>query len=232
MAWCVISYGFGYYVANTVSLTFGALSINDIIAAVMMVLFSEVVRWELLGRPRSMTAKEGLCVFCYTRCMIWLSTIAAVMDQFLCISIHFCACRRLHTRVICKGQKSNLAVLRLAPAATCATRRTAGTTACCSSTGSNWGCRRPSWQTRSSSGDETGESRCDEVCCDAVSYELIGEERWTLALLRACWAPHWVRDHVTRGHLSDYAVQQLHHAAIGLASRHRPGLASYRMTSR
>lgn len=40
--WCIISFGIGYYCANTVSLSFGALAINDVLAAAVTVVFCEV----------------------------------------------------------------------------------------------------------------------------------------------------------------------------------------------
>ncbi len=41
--WSGISYGAGFYAANVVSLSFGALSINDVLAAALVVVFYEVV---------------------------------------------------------------------------------------------------------------------------------------------------------------------------------------------
>ena len=40
--WAVIAFSTGYYSANTVSLSFGALAINDVVAAVVTVAFCEV----------------------------------------------------------------------------------------------------------------------------------------------------------------------------------------------
>ena len=43
LLWSGISYGSGFYAANVVSLSFGALSINDVLAAALVVVFYEVV---------------------------------------------------------------------------------------------------------------------------------------------------------------------------------------------
>ena len=40
--WAVIAFSTGYYSANTVSLSFGALAINDVVAAAITVAFCEV----------------------------------------------------------------------------------------------------------------------------------------------------------------------------------------------
>ena len=45
VAWSFISFGLGFYVAGTVSLTFGALAINDVIAAVIVVFFTELTSY-------------------------------------------------------------------------------------------------------------------------------------------------------------------------------------------
>jgi len=42
----------GYYVANTVSLTFGALAVNDVVAAVLVVVFYEYVSCICYSAPR------------------------------------------------------------------------------------------------------------------------------------------------------------------------------------
>lgn len=39
--WCAISTGLGYYSGNVVTLSFGALAINDILAAVLTLVFYE-----------------------------------------------------------------------------------------------------------------------------------------------------------------------------------------------
>jgi hypothetical protein len=41
--WTAISFAVGFYAANTVSLSFGALSINDVVAAALTVAFYEGV---------------------------------------------------------------------------------------------------------------------------------------------------------------------------------------------
>lgn len=41
--WIFISFGAGYYSANVVSLSFGAIAVNDVIAAVFTVAFVEIV---------------------------------------------------------------------------------------------------------------------------------------------------------------------------------------------
>lgn len=41
--WSATAFSAGYYAANTVSLSFGALAINDVIAAATTVAFCEVV---------------------------------------------------------------------------------------------------------------------------------------------------------------------------------------------
>ena len=44
--WVFNGFGFGYYAAVSVSLSFGALAINDVVAAAVSVVFCEVVsRW-------------------------------------------------------------------------------------------------------------------------------------------------------------------------------------------
>lgn len=42
LLWTTIAFATGFYVANTVSLSFGALSINDVVAAAVTVLFVEI----------------------------------------------------------------------------------------------------------------------------------------------------------------------------------------------
>ena len=41
--WCIISAGAGFYAGNIVTLSFGALAINDVFAAVVTLLFYELV---------------------------------------------------------------------------------------------------------------------------------------------------------------------------------------------
>lgn len=47
--WSAISAGSGLYIANTISLSFGALAVNDIAAAAGSVLFYEVVSRKFYG---------------------------------------------------------------------------------------------------------------------------------------------------------------------------------------
>ena len=47
--WCGISAFSGYYLANTVSLTFGALAVNDIMAAALSVAFVEYASRSFYG---------------------------------------------------------------------------------------------------------------------------------------------------------------------------------------
>ena len=42
--WSFIAFAAGYYAANVVSLSFGALAINDVVAAILTVAFCEVGR--------------------------------------------------------------------------------------------------------------------------------------------------------------------------------------------
>ncbi|CAL8467319.1 g6856 [Coccomyxa elongata] len=51
--WSCIAFGCGYYSANTVSLSFGALAINDVVAAALTVAFCEVVSSLYYGAPRA-----------------------------------------------------------------------------------------------------------------------------------------------------------------------------------
>lgn len=50
--WTAISFGTGFYAANTVSLSFGALSVNDVVAAALTVAFYEVVSAVYHSAPR------------------------------------------------------------------------------------------------------------------------------------------------------------------------------------
>ena len=43
--WIVISYCLGFYVANSVSLSFGTLAVNDVVAAAICVYFVEVITY-------------------------------------------------------------------------------------------------------------------------------------------------------------------------------------------
>jgi hypothetical protein len=43
LMWTAISFALGFYAANTVSLSFGALSVNDVVAAALTVAFYEAV---------------------------------------------------------------------------------------------------------------------------------------------------------------------------------------------
>lgn len=52
--WSVISFGIGFYSANTVALSFGALAINDVVAAAITVALCEV---ELATLPASCPAR-------------------------------------------------------------------------------------------------------------------------------------------------------------------------------
>jgi hypothetical protein len=51
--WCITSLFFGYYSGNMVSLAFGALAINDVVAAVMTVAVADVISRRFYGQwPR------------------------------------------------------------------------------------------------------------------------------------------------------------------------------------
>merc|ERR1719235_1448858 len=43
--WCFNSFGIGYYCANSISLSFGALAINDVVAAAVMVALNETMTY-------------------------------------------------------------------------------------------------------------------------------------------------------------------------------------------
>ena len=49
--WTAISFGVGFYAANTVSLSFGALAINDVIAAALSVAGYEVASALVYASP-------------------------------------------------------------------------------------------------------------------------------------------------------------------------------------
>lgn len=51
-AWCFVSTGAGFYSANTATLTFGTLAINDVLAAVVTLVFVEVVSYIYWTAPR------------------------------------------------------------------------------------------------------------------------------------------------------------------------------------
>jgi hypothetical protein len=52
LLWKAISFGVGFYAANTVSLSFGALSINDVVAAALTVAFYEGASAAYYAAPR------------------------------------------------------------------------------------------------------------------------------------------------------------------------------------
>ncbi|CAL5225140.1 g7919 [Coccomyxa viridis] len=52
MLWAAIAFYSGFYCANTVSLSFGALAINDVVAAALTVAFSEVVSATYYSAPK------------------------------------------------------------------------------------------------------------------------------------------------------------------------------------
>jgi len=52
IVWCTISAGAGFYAGNIVTLSFGALAINDVLAAVVTVIFYEVVSALFYGTKR------------------------------------------------------------------------------------------------------------------------------------------------------------------------------------
>lgn len=49
--WCVISAAAGFYAGNTVTLSFGALAINDVLAAVVTLIFYEIVSNAFYSSP-------------------------------------------------------------------------------------------------------------------------------------------------------------------------------------
>lgn len=51
LLWCAISAGAGFYSGNTVTLSFGALAINDVLAAVITLLFYELVSRAFYSSP-------------------------------------------------------------------------------------------------------------------------------------------------------------------------------------
>jgi len=50
--WCVISAGAGFYAGNIATLSFGALAINDVFAAIVTLLFYEIVSNLFYGAKR------------------------------------------------------------------------------------------------------------------------------------------------------------------------------------
>jgi hypothetical protein len=50
--WCTISAGAGYYGGNVLTLSFGALAVNDILAAVVTLLFYEAVSAAFYGASK------------------------------------------------------------------------------------------------------------------------------------------------------------------------------------
>ena len=50
--WCLISAGSGFYAGNIATLSFGALAINDVFAAVVTLLFYEVVTNLFYSSPK------------------------------------------------------------------------------------------------------------------------------------------------------------------------------------
>ena len=50
--WAAIAFFTGFYAANTVSLSFGALAINDVVAAAVSVAFCEVVSYTYYSAPQ------------------------------------------------------------------------------------------------------------------------------------------------------------------------------------
>lgn len=62
--WCGISGFSGFYVANTVSLSFGALAVNDIVAAAVAVTFVELATrafYEAWPNPCVLPVCYALC---------------------------------------------------------------------------------------------------------------------------------------------------------------------------
>ena len=53
LLWKAIAFGVGFYAANTVSLSFGALSINDVVAAALTVGFYEAASAAAYAAPRA-----------------------------------------------------------------------------------------------------------------------------------------------------------------------------------
>lgn len=53
LLWKGIAFGVGFYAANTVSLSFGALSINDVVAAALTVAFYEAASAAYYSAPRA-----------------------------------------------------------------------------------------------------------------------------------------------------------------------------------
>lgn len=49
----MISFAAGFYAANTVSLSFGALAINDVVAAAVSVAFCEIVSYFYYSAPKA-----------------------------------------------------------------------------------------------------------------------------------------------------------------------------------
>eukprot|EP00803_Ostreobium_quekettii_P006562 evm.model.scf_488EXC.4 EVM.evm.TU.scf_488EXC.4 scf_488EXC:22155-22922(+) len=52
VGWCFVAAGAGYYSANTVTLTFGTLAINDVVAAVVTLAFVEIVSYFYWTAPK------------------------------------------------------------------------------------------------------------------------------------------------------------------------------------
>lgn len=58
--WSFIAFGIGFYSANTVSLSFGALAINDVVAAAITVAFCEVTTAHILAWDLSIAYIVGI----------------------------------------------------------------------------------------------------------------------------------------------------------------------------
>jgi len=61
--WAFIAFCVGFYSANTVSLSFGALAINDIVAAILTVAFCEVCPCLSLGYRVPLAVVANLLLF-------------------------------------------------------------------------------------------------------------------------------------------------------------------------
>jgi len=74
--WAFIAFCVGFYSANTVSLSFGALAINDIVAAILTVAFCELCSKAYYSAPR-ITLK-----LVFVNCFKMGVTAALIADAF------------------------------------------------------------------------------------------------------------------------------------------------------
>ncbi len=76
LLWTAIAFATGFYAANTVSLSFGALSINDVVAAAVTVLFVEICSYLYYS------ASKRTLRLVFLNAFKWGVCVALIIDAF------------------------------------------------------------------------------------------------------------------------------------------------------